>query len=275
VKNVALIVAIVLGIVAAIGVRSYLKREKRKVEETLKPVRIAVAARSVRKGEVLTAEMVKLREMPAQALTSDSITEAVVRSYFGRPVWRNVDRGTALLASYFVQRAQEPASEVLSEGERAITLPVDITSGVAGLLRPGDRVDIIATMTLTPRGERATTDAIKTWRVLSDVTLLAVDNRLSPEYGGQIGQKSAYATVTVAVTPEEAQVLIYLRGRAALTLEMRPRFETGETEAPPVVDISNVVQLANQANEERQKRLKEKKEKLAVPEPEGPLPVIP
>lgn len=267
-KNVALVVAIVLGIVAAIGVRSYLKRQETKVEERLKQVRVPVAGRSIRKGDAFTVDMVRFTEMPAESLTSDSITEADLRGYFGRQVWRNVDRGTILQRSFFIERMQEPASGVLAEGERAVTIPVDITTGVGGLLRPGDRIDLLATMTEAKGQAVGSVDTTKTWRVLSDVTILAVDNRLSPEVGGPQGAKASYATITLAVTPDEAEILVWLRGRAQLTCLMRPRFETGEPGAPTVVDIKNVESLAAKANSLRQDRLKKKKRELVAPLPE-------
>lgn len=268
-RTAAFIVAIILGIVAAVGVRSYLKSQKVQHKQTQRLVEVAVARRSIRNGEVLTRDMLGLREEPASALHGLHIPFLELDRYVGRKVNRNIDRGTLILRSHFSPRLRERASGVVAEGKRALSINVDATSGVAGLITPGDSVDIMATMTVADPDARRGGAALKTWRVLSDVSVLAVDDRMSRSavaYSGTAAYRRGYATLTLAVTPAEAEILVHLKEHAKLTFVLRSQSEVGEKESLPVVDAVNVMDLAAEANRKRQKEIQDL-ERVKAPAP--------
>ena len=181
----------------------------------------------------------------------------------GRKVTRNIDKGTQIRVSHFISRDPRVAAERLTEGKRAITISVDATSGVAGLVRPGDHVDIVATTTGARRGATGTSAAPETWKVLSDVIVLAVDDRMTETAVGITDYRSyrrGYSSFTLAVTPLEAQVLAYLRDTSKLTFVLRPRTELGEKQGVPLIDGSNVREFATEANTARQKEIEELEE---------------
>ena len=264
-RTVALIVAIVLGIVAAIGVRSYLKAQQVQFQRQVRPVKVAVARRTIEADEELTQDMIELEEIPANMLTTDMIVEQELGRYVGvgRRVTRNIDKGTQIRVGHFISRELRVAAERLTEGKRAITIAVDATSGVAGLVRPGDHVDIVATTTGTRRAAPTTGAAPETWKVLSDVTVLAVDDRMTETAAGITDYRSyrrGYSSFTLAVTPLEAQILSYLKDNAKLTFVLRPRTELGEKQGVPTIDGSNVRELAGQANTARQEEIQKLEE---------------
>ena len=253
-RSVALVVAILLGIVAAVGVRSYMSRQRREFQDEHEMVPVTVAKRTIEAGEALEKDMVTFREVPTDSLGRDMIPDHELGTFLGKKLTRDVDMGMHIRAGHFITRDLKPAGERLSEGKRAITIAVNNTSGVAGLARPGDHLDILATMPAGRGGEP------ETWRVLSDVTVLAVDDRMRDtplglrEYGGY---KRGYASFTLAVTPLEAQLLVYLNDSAKLTFMLRPKTDLGETVDVPSVSGDNVRQLADQANRERQREIQE------------------
>ncbi|MBK9293489.1 MAG: Flp pilus assembly protein CpaB [Oligoflexia bacterium] len=117
--------------------------------------------------------------------------------------------------------------------KRAVTIPVDEVRGVGKLIRPGDRVDILTSISYgDARSERR---EVKT--LLQDVLVLAtginVTNNIprallldgisgNPGYKALSGDTS-YSTVTVEVGPSEAQNLIYISSVApgAIFLSLR------------------------------------------------------
>jgi len=266
-RTVALVVAIALGIASAIGVRTYLKGQEQKFQRTHHVVKVAVAGTGIEQGEILTRDKVAWREKPGNMLQADDITEENLGEYLDRPLNRNIDRGTQIRAGHFIQREHERASMVVPEGMRAVSIGVDPTRGVSGLIRPGDRVDIVATMAVPGEGESLRGASVKTWRVLSNVTVLAVDDAMAPaalDYAGYPGRRSGYSTLTLAVSPVEAEVLIYLHEHAKLTFVLRSRLEVQAEPALPEVNLYNVKSLAEQADQNRQQRLREL-EKLPPP----------
>ncbi|NRB34542.1 MAG: Flp pilus assembly protein CpaB [Rhodobacteraceae bacterium] len=98
----------------------------------------------------------------------------------------------------------------LQPGERAFTLKVDVSSGVSGFLRPGDRVDIYWTGT-PPGGNGQFTRLLKT-----SVKLLAIDQfRDADQDVARVAR-----TVTVATTPQEVAELAQAQNSGRLTLSL-------------------------------------------------------
>ena len=255
-RTAGLVVAILLGIAAAVGARTYLKSQQRAFQEQHKMVEVAVAAHSITAGETLTEDMVAFEEKPAGSQSAEDIPRLSIGRYLGRKATGNIDRGSQILVRHFVAPSSRMASTMLVEGRRALTIAVDATSGVAGLIHPGDHVDIHAT-SAPDRGAGAEPE---TWLVLSDVTVLAVDDRMSEVPLGLTdysGYRRGYSNLTFALTPLEAQLLTYLKDRARLTFSLRPKTELGQKTPMPSVNSGNVQDLARQANLERQKELQE------------------
>lgn len=108
----------------------------------------------------------------------------------------------------------------VSPGKRAVTLPIDEMRGVAKLLRPGDRIDIVAALDYG-RG----TDAKREVRtILQDVVVLAtgvnvvnqLPRRFELEADGRtvtrrlLSGNTNFSTITIEVKPDEVQHLVYI-----------------------------------------------------------------
>jgi len=223
-RTVALVVAILLGVAAAIGVRSYMVRQQRETQQKYSPVPVATARRSIEAGEKLDPDMFEFTlNKPANTLTTQDITRDQIDAYVGRELRRPADRGKQIFAGYFIEREERGGSRILAEGMVAITIGVDSTSGVAGLVRPGDHVDIYAT---TIRS-----DVPETLLVLSDVTVMAVDDRVNEVPAGLPGYtrgRAGYSSLTLMVTPKNAELLVYLKSTARLTFALRSLQDIGK-----------------------------------------------
>ncbi len=253
-RTVALIVAIALGIAAAIGVRTYIQGIEAEHEREQDLVEVAVPRRNLAAGEEVTPGNITGRSIPAHTLTADQVTMQDIQRYFGRELVDDVGANVSLRHDHFVRPEPRLASARLPAQHRAVTVSVDATSGVAGLIRPGNRVDIFC----TGMGEAGGRGAQETWRVLSDVTVLAVDSQMSDlDVTGFERQRRGYSNLTLAVTPDEAQLLIYLMNNARLTFALRPEREVGEREELPPVSAGNVREISEQANRRRQQLLEE------------------
>src|SRR5262249_33221826 len=89
-------------------------------------------------------------------------------------------------------------SAVLEGGKRAVSIAVDSTSGNAGFIFPGDRVDLILTHAVTK--QTVQTRASETF--VEDVRVLAVDQMIdNPENKSAVLAK----TVTLEVSPKQAE----------------------------------------------------------------------
>ncbi len=265
----ALIVAVVLGLIAMYGVHRHMAGGREELRKKFRSIRVAAAAERIKAGTVITPRMFYRERrggkvsrgtvMPESAVTADHISAAEEDWLVGQTIMRTVERGEPLLASYF-RRPVVRLDNKLEHGERALPLRVDAITGVAGNLVPGSRVDILGTFPVASdeKARVGSSAALKTVLLFSDVTVLAVDNRTQEDRFAAPGERRrTYQSVTVAVTPEEAIILVYAQDYGRLTLTLRPPAEMVVRSASGGIDHTNLLQRAAAAEQARQERRKQ------------------
>jgi pilus assembly protein CpaB len=146
----------------------------------------------------------------------------------------------------------------LGPGMRAVTVAVSSTSGVAGFVFPGDRVDIVLTQQVSGGGEGEPLKASET--ILRNVRVLATDQRMSAQdaEGKPVVQNAS--TVTLEATPKIAekiavaqtigQLSLSLRSIADNTAELERAIASGEVTVPanddPKAERRMLLAIANQ-----------------------------
>jgi len=115
-------------------------------------------------------------------------------------------------------------SFIIPEGMRAMTIAIDEIKGVAGFVKAGERVDVVGTFEL---GELHTA-----WTIIQDAEVLAmaqdmgepVKTEKSDKNGNKVRKDSAKvgASVTLAITPQQAQQLALAEELGVLRLVLRP-----------------------------------------------------
>lgn len=104
---------------------------------------------------------------------------------------------------------------VLEVGMRAVTVPIDATSGIAGFVFPGDRVDLILTHSLERDSGKQQRKASET--VLSSVRVLAIDQRTND----QVNKPDLGRTATLEVTAKQAEMIPIITELGKLSLALR------------------------------------------------------
>jgi pilus assembly protein CpaB len=174
-------------------------------------VRVLAAARTLRPGVLMKPEDLGAIDLAQSAVPAGARpdTPAARAELLGAMVRRTVAAGEVLLPIQ-VMRAGERGflAAVLGPGMRATTVGVDAVSGTAGLIWPGDRVDLILTETLddpaAPLGRRIAGET-----VLRNVRVIAIDQELmqgaTVAPGPNLGGGAQSRTVTLEVSPENAE----------------------------------------------------------------------
>src|SRR5262249_39351191 len=116
-----------------------------------------------------------------------------------------VARGEMLLWSLLEEQRSSTFSSRLAVGRRAITVQVDETNSISGMLEPGDRIDLMVSL---KNGGRSFM-----FPVLQNVTVLATGTRATrgaaPE--GKAGSGRSFNTITLDVSPQEAERMLAAR----------------------------------------------------------------
>ena len=226
--KVAFAVAIALAFAAAIGVKSLIDSARAKVQDEQYLVTIAVAKEKLRAGSVLYANSCTTAQIRGKLASTRFIRSSELDYFIGQTLVKGVPSGEPLLRDDLVQ----PASQIkfapqVTKNFRAITIPVDHITGVAGLIKPKDRVDVLATLVERVNSPTGGTSIMRTITVLENVMVLATDSRTAehasiPTRYRRPG-RGGYASVTLLVTTLEARILTLTQAQSQgmLTLTLR------------------------------------------------------
>lgn len=194
---------------------SYISDELTSAQERLereyKPERVVVPKRDLRAGEVLLYENLAVRPVPRGFLHQDAVYPEAVDSIVGHRLVRPIAKGTPVLYGHVAEARGAGFSTLVAAGKRALTFPVDQVSSMAGLLRPGDRVDLLATVRIDGGSH--------TVPLLENVTVLATGQ--SVDDLGEPERRERYQTITLLVDPESASRITQAREIGTVTVVLR------------------------------------------------------
>ena len=225
-NQVAIVIAVVLGLLAAVGVWSHMKRlETERVGET-RSATVIKASRDIEKDETLTLDKIEPDETSVKALQGgDAISWSQKEDYLNmHRLQKKVARGTWITNKMLMISGRRSMAAKLSTSERAITIAVDQISGVAGYVSPGDHVDIYATFTVpvpSKAGERRAD--MRTYLLLTNVRVLETGVKTGLSRRRTFASKAtAYTSVTLRVREQDAHILAFSQMQGQLTLALRP-----------------------------------------------------
>jgi pilus assembly protein CpaB len=174
-------------------------------------VNILAAARTLRAGALLKPDDLATVAMATSAVPEGALTDSATAraELLGAMLRRTVPANEALLPIH-VMRAGDRGflAAVLGPGLRATTVGVDAVTGTAGLIWPGDHVDLILTETIDdPAAPLSRRIAGET--VLHNVRVIAIDQELMQGATAATTAANYNApqsrTVTLEVSPENAE----------------------------------------------------------------------
>ncbi len=202
------------------GYQSALAKEKAARKPEIETVEVFVMARGMEYGDSLTKEDVKMVKYPKESLPEGIFTseEALFPENDDRKriVLRKLEPMEPLLASKITMPGEDAGLQSrLEKGMRAFAIKVDVASGVAGFLRPGDRVDVYWTGRVKGSGGEIGSDDI-TKLIQANINLIAIDQTANQDF-----EASRVArTVTVAVKPHQVAALAQAQSTGSLSLAL-------------------------------------------------------
>lgn len=223
-----------------------LARERAARAEIIETVDVYVSARELKYGERIQADDVKLVRWPSANLPAGVFHNEETLFPKGleihRTVLRTMEENEAIMAIKVTGPGEDAGvSSRLAKGMRAFALSVDVSSGVSGFLRPGDRVDVY----WTGRNYSAEDDGRGgeiTRLIQTSVKLLAID---------QIADENRTTTtiartVTVEATPQAVAKLAQAQATGNLSLSL---VGAEDNEAVASVQVDGLDLLGIEASE--------------------------
>jgi Flp pilus assembly protein CpaB len=231
IRNVA--IAIGLALVAMLLTLFYVVNYRRTVQHSQATVQVYVAARNIAAGTAGTViahgNALKVASIPRRSVVPGAISDPnqVASLVLTEPLYA----GEQVTLRRFSDLKAEGIIGQLKGTMRAIQVPGDPNQLLAGTLRAGDHVDVVANLTLN--SDTGGSHAVRI--VLRDLTVLQPANAAPSGPGGP------GTSVILAITDTQVQRLYFVMKNADWTLELRPAVDA--TDSPERLDsIQSVLQ---------------------------------
>ncbi|MGF1477071.1 MAG: Flp pilus assembly protein CpaB [Geminicoccaceae bacterium] len=259
----------VLALTIAGGTALYVRGWLASQRTDVAPVEAAVQPQPVT-TQVLVADVdlaigtfVRPEQLRWQDWPSDDLPEAFmlrgaveIEDFSGAVVRRTMTTGQPLLSANVVKPGSRGfLAAVLEPNMRALSVPVNEASSNAGLIFPGDQVDVLLTQRLEVQfsggGDEVggdSEDRVVTETVLDDVRIIAMGRRLQDASEGDSNERDL-RTATLEVTPEDAEILALVAELGKLSLSLRSLASTDQpallTERTPTWDVDASAALSS------------------------------
>jgi pilus assembly protein CpaB len=179
---------------------------------------------------VVTQGLIKTRNVDANAKPATAITDA--SQLAGKTVTLGVAEGQILTLDQFQQAQTRIGTLNIPDGKTALALQLNNVPGVAGFAGAGDKIDIYGI------SKEPVTNVARVRRVMSGVEVLKVNGTTLVPTQGQPGGPGL--VFLVAVTPEQAERLVYLTSIDQMYFALMPK-ANGPGGGTPGTDAKTVL----------------------------------
>lgn len=231
----------VLALLAATGTFVMVQNAKKmapvkQVQAQPQPVQeqgdyILVAAETMPAGTFVSAENLKWQIWPKGAASSEAYfnkKQHKIEKLHGSVIRRSISAGEPLTADRLIKPGDRGfVAAILKDGMRAVSVNVNAMTGIAGLVFPGDQVDVLLTHAIRqPESpDRPMRQVSET--ILKNVRVLAMDQSIRDD---QNQKPSVPKTATLEVTPKQAEILMVAVELGRLSLSLRALSDTEEVD---------------------------------------------
>ena len=252
-QKLILIGGLVLGVVAVFMVKMTIDQQKLAAQEQAKKT---IAKMQANQTSVLVAK----QDIPkGSTIEANMLDASIVPNKFIQPrAATSLDRISGMISIAPISKGEQISLSKLSStqklsggnlaaatpaGKRAISIPVDNVTSVSGMVRPGDYVDVIATLQVPvqdPEGQMSKQMAVVP--LFQNVLILAVGQNTgfasSEEEGRYAGKKetsSGPALITLALGPQEVNLIAFVQEQGKMRLTLR---SPADAKVEPVIPAS-------------------------------------
>jgi pilus assembly protein CpaB len=245
-------ISISMGLFAVFLLYSWSQEQKTQLSRKFGSTkRVVVASQDIAEMETINESKLDFVDQPVDFIQPDAISEP--EGAVGQVAAVPIKKGEQLLQTKLLSPGTETGlSFEVSPGKRAIPIPIDDVRGVAKLIRPGDRVDIVAALDYG-KGSDAHRE-VRT--ILQDVVILAtgqnimneIPRRFELDSNGKtinrinLSQTTNFTTITVEAKPEEVQELVYILATSPGSIFLSLRHPNDRLQAPTrVTNIEDIL----------------------------------
>src|ERR1700676_1898487 len=197
-RRIPLLVGLLLALGTGVLLLNYLA-SLRASDAAMPMKRVYVAARDVPARALLNETFLTEATRPANEVDQDAITDR--KQIAGKYSLITIPAGSVVTSSKIGEAGANALPARLPIGMRAVSISIDRVKGVAGLIQPGDRVDVIA---VPPR---VASEVPRASAILRGALVLAMGNEVETTSATPSPDNQNLTTVTLALTPNQVNLL--------------------------------------------------------------------
>jgi len=231
-KLVIMSIAILAGLLATLLVNVYIEDKIVDVSGG-KLVPVIFAVTNIAGTTPITESMLQIKNVPEAYLGFDAVTQRYQKFLIGQRTLVNIKKDQAILWSNIMLQDERHLASKLNINQRAISIAVDEVSGISGLIRPGDSVDIIGCFNVPGQDYSEIEPIVKV--LMQDALVLAVGSNVTgtseafemasaQSPGSEIAkafQSESYNTITLRVSQRDANILVFAAEQGKLLFTLR------------------------------------------------------
>lgn len=220
------VLALLCGLATAFLSYQYIQDLKTRYSpDNLVPV--LMASETIVKDSIINSKQLNIDYLPAQYAHPQALQAK--EDAVGKTVIDEITVGEQVLKSRLLDKNREQRlAYSIPKDCRAVSIAIDNISGVAGYIKPGDYVDIIATLDIS--ADSGATSRSYSILTLQEIKVLAVGEPI------EIGDKKSSGmgkTLTLAVSIKDALPLVLASERGNLRLLLRSPVDKSKVKLPP------------------------------------------
>jgi pilus assembly protein CpaB len=215
--------------------------------------KILVAKKALTVGTIIDAESFNYQPWPKELMQSAYYVEGAAdgdpKTLLGTVVRYAITAGQPITRGALVGPQDRGfLAAALGPGMRAITVPVNASTGVAGFVFPGDHVDLVLTQEVEGGGDGPKLKVSET--IVRNIRVLATDQRITEKDAEGKTVVKTFNNVTMEVTPRIAEKIAVAQSIGTLSLSLRSLADnTAELERAVAAGDVKVPDNANPAQE--------------------------
>jgi pilus assembly protein CpaB len=237
-KFIPLIIAAAAGILAMFLINSYLAQQseeaqKRAQKGEKEAAVVIVAGKDLPAGTVLNEKVLQMAKVHKSQLQPAAATSP--ESVIGKVLMAPVAQGEQILLNKLTVIGEVGTLSMrIPQGKRAITITVDNIASVGGMIRPGDHVDVVGVVPLPmTSAEGKQIQQQTTMPLFQNVTVLAVGQEFGPSMGVRREEKGMSPDITLALSPQEANLIAFVQEQGKIRLILRSPQDTQVQQVVP------------------------------------------
>jgi pilus assembly protein CpaB len=212
-RRITLLVAVVLALGTGILTLRYLASLQQVQQQSVELRPIVIAARDIPARAKITPDMLARSQRPATEIEPGALGDE--KQAEGDIALITIPAGSTLTATKVGRPIEVGLTIRLKPGMRAISIPVDRVKAVSGLIQPGDRVDVLASV---PRAQGVQPKAVT---IIRGALVLAINQTLEIAGATPSPDTANLVTVVLGISAAQADLLTMADINTTLRLALR------------------------------------------------------